>query len=112
VPGMTCDAWAELDLLPGNGPPPAAEPTQAPGHGGDARVLGQEISHRLFSAGLDLDFALSLDGDGPAADRLRHAVAELDEAIKDLRHLMLGVPGPAAGAVPDGLSDDEGSGPR
>lgn len=75
----------------------------------DAAALGQAISHHLFSAGLDLDFALSLDGNGPAGGRLRHAVAELDQAVKDLRHLMLAVPGPTAGAAPDRLSGDEGS---
>ena len=91
--------------------PPAAS-HRDPGHADEVGGLGQAICHRLFSAGLDLDFALSLDGDGPAADRLRHAVAELDEAIKDLRHLMLAMPGPAAGAAPDGLFGNEGSQPR
>lgn len=43
------------------------------------------------------------------AGRLRHAVAELDEAVKDLRHLMLIVTGPSAEAAPDGLSHDAGS---
>jgi hypothetical protein len=105
---MTRDAWVELDVTAGRRPS-VAEPAQGLGDGGGAGVLGQQISHRLFSAGLDLDFALSLDGNGPASDRLRHAVAELDEAIKDLRHLMLAAPGPAAGAVPDGRAGVEGS---
>jgi hypothetical protein len=96
---MTREAWVDLDATASRRPP-AAKPTQSLGDGGGADVLGQEISHRLFSAGLDLDFALSLDGNGPATDRLRHAVAELDEAIKDLRRLMLGMPRPAAGAGP------------
>jgi hypothetical protein len=54
-------------------------------------VFGQTISNRLFSAGLDLHFVLMMVRDGPGRHRLEHAVAELDEAIKDLRHLMLAV---------------------
>ncbi len=57
----------------------------------DAGALGQAISNRLFSAGLDLDFALTLTGNGPARMRLEHAVTQLDEAIKELRHLVIAV---------------------
>ncbi len=59
----------------------------------DAGALGQAISNRLFSAGLDLDFALTLTGNGPARMRLEHAVTQLDEAIKELRHLVIAVIG-------------------
>ncbi len=69
--------------------------------GGEVDALGQEIVGRLFRAGLDLHFALTLTADGRSANRLQHAVAELDRAIHDLRHLMLAVPGSAAGAAPD-----------
>ena len=82
--GMTRDACADLEVSPGRRPPPAAEPTQGLGYDGDAGALGRAISHRVFSAGLD----------------------------KDLWHLTLAVPGPAAGAVPDGLSGNEGFEPR
>ncbi len=113
MPGMTREAWADLDMTVGGRPPPAAdELVYDLGYVGDVGALGQAICHRLFSAGLDLDCALSLDGEGPAADRMRHAVVELDDAIKDLRHLMLAVSGPLAGAVPDGRCGDKGSGPR
>jgi len=69
-----------------------------PWYDGDARELGQVIAARLFSAGLDLHSALTLIADGPVSDRLYHAVDELDEAIRDLRHLVLALPGPTAGA--------------
>jgi hypothetical protein len=106
---MTRSVWADQGLPPDCGPLPAAsEPACDLGSGGDVGALGEAISRRLFSAGLDLDFALSLDGNGPVAGRLRHAVAELDQAVKDLRSLMFAVPGPASGAAPDRLSDDEG----
>ena len=73
----------------------------------DAGVLGQAISNRLFSAGLDLDFALTLTGNGPARMRMEHAVTQLDEAIKELRHLMIAVieQAPVIGQTPR-LEDD------
>lgn len=87
---------------------PSSLPAPDPGQDNDAGALGQAIANRLFSAGFDLHFALALAGDGasPAAQRLRHAVGELDEAIKDLRHLMLTVLAPADGAGPDGTAID------
>ncbi len=107
MPGMTREAWVDMDRAAARRPPPAAtESARGLGYGGDVGLLGQAICHHLFSAGLDLDSALSLDGDGPAADRIRHAIAELDDAVKDLRHLMLAMSGPLAGAVPYGRSGD------
>jgi hypothetical protein len=76
------------------------------GQGDDVGALAQAISGRLLSAGLDLNSALMRCGDGPASAGLWHAVAELDEAITDLRRLVLAVPGPAAGAGPDGGQRD------
>jgi hypothetical protein len=67
----------------------------------DTGSLGQAIVNRLFSAGLDLALVRSQIPDGPAADRLSHAVSQLDEAIIDLRRLMLAVAGiPARPASP------------
>jgi hypothetical protein len=54
-------------------------------------ALGQAIATRLFSAGLALNSALSRIRDGPAADRVRQAVDDIDEAIRDVRRLMLSV---------------------
>jgi len=83
------------------GPPPFRWPNDdVPDLGcdGDVRAVGQQIAARLFIAGLDLHSALTLIADGPVADRLYHAIAELDEAIRDLRHLVVALPGPTAGA--------------
>lgn len=90
----------------------AGTPGSGFGFAGAAGVLGQAVVSRLSSAGLDVDFALMLVHDGPAADRLRHAVDELDEAIASLRRLMLAVPGviPDAGARgADGEQDPAGA---
>ena len=57
----------------------------------DAGVLAETIVSRLFSAGMDLHFALMVTGDGVVAPKLRHAIGELDEALKSLRHLMLAI---------------------
>lgn len=54
-------------------------------------ALGDEISNRLFLAGLDLCSALGLVKNGPARERLEQAISELDDSIKDLRLLMLAV---------------------
>jgi hypothetical protein len=83
------------------GPPPFRWPdddVRDPWCDGDVRARGQGIAARLFIAELDLHSALTLIADGPVADRLYHAIAELDGAIRDLRHLVLAVPGPTAGA--------------
>lgn len=69
------------------------------GHAGDqAGQLGHAVIVRLLTAGLELNSALTRIRDGPAADRVRHAVDELDAAIRDLRQLLLAQPGPDAGA--------------
>ena len=69
----------------------APQGVAAENHAADPGVCGEAISNRLFSAGLDLHFVLMMVHDGPGRRRLEHAVAELDDAIKDLRHLMLAV---------------------
>lgn len=52
---------------------------------------GQEISDHLFTAGLDLHFTLMTLGDSPGRDRVEHAVSEIDDALKALRHLMAAI---------------------
>ena len=47
-----------------------------------------EVVNRLFSAGLSLEGARSIIGDGPAGDRVAAAASELDRAIRDIRALM------------------------
>jgi hypothetical protein len=58
---------------------------------GQAAALGQAISNRLFSVGLDLHFVMMTRHEGPGVPRLEHAIAEIDDAIKDLRHLMVAI---------------------
>jgi hypothetical protein len=88
-----------------SGPPSIPRPADPDGLGGrtwpgyhsdsaapaEAAALAQVISHRLFSAGLDLHFVMMARRDGPCTPRLEHAIAEIDDALKDLRHLMLAI---------------------
>lgn len=61
------------------------------GASGEVAALGQAISNRLFSAGLDLNFVMMTRHDEPGVRRLEQAITEIDDAIKDLRHLMLAI---------------------
>ena len=87
------------------GPPIPPRPAHPDGLGGRSRAgchadsgapgltaaLGQAISNRLFSAGLDLDFVMMTRHDEPGVRRLEHAITEIDDAIKELRHLMVAI---------------------
>lgn len=77
---------------------------------GDARLrppsalpveLGESAIAHVFRAGLHLNVVLALAGDDTLESRLRGAIGELDEAVRDLRNLMLAVPGTAAGTPPE-----------
>lgn len=70
---------------------------------GDARVLGQAIAARLLSAGIELNSSLMQCRDCPAEDQIRHAVADLDEAVKGLHRLMFLLPGLALDTDPDAI---------
>jgi len=81
-------------LPPGSSQPPedgrAAGPAEAiPGQAEDreriALGLNDVVVRRLLSAGQDLQAALGLMGDHPANGKVRHAVAEMDQAIRDIR---------------------------
>jgi hypothetical protein len=50
-----------------------------------ARGLNDIVVHRLFAAGLDLHAALGMVSVGHAADKIYHAIGELDQAIRDIR---------------------------
>jgi len=52
-------------------------------------ALGQAISSRLFSVGLDLHFVLGLTTHPAARARLEGTIYELDDVIKDVRRLAL-----------------------
>jgi hypothetical protein len=75
---------------------------RSPGDGHDADERGQRIANCLFSAGMDVQFALMVAGDGPAGPQLRHAVDQLDDAIRELRFLMLAIPEQGASPSVDG----------
>lgn len=84
--------WAES--LQTDGVEPRREAGAPPG-GGQSRaadidpgMYAQTISNHLFSAGLDLHFTLMTLHDGPGRDRVEQAITEIDDAIRDLRHLM------------------------
>jgi hypothetical protein len=59
------------------------------------------VVQRLFAAGLELQAALGLIGDHPAADKVGRAVSELDLTIMDLRDAVFGAAVPAARAAED-----------
>lgn len=75
---------------------PAADagyPLPAP----EVTALGQSVTLRLLSAGLDLNVALTQAHDEAETRRLRRAVRELDAAVRELRRLVLAVPGSSSG---------------
>jgi hypothetical protein len=43
------------------------------------------VVRRIFAAGLDLHVALGLIGEHRGADKIYHAIDELDNAIRDIR---------------------------
>ena len=81
-------------LPPGSPPAPedgrAAGPAQAiPGQAEDrARIapgLNDVVVRRLLTAGQDLQAAPRLRGNHPASGKVRHAVDEVDQAIRDIQ---------------------------
>ena len=50
-----------------------------------ARDMNDVVIHRIFAAGLDLQAAVGLIGDQRVASKIRHAIDELDQAIRDIR---------------------------
>ena len=61
---------------------PALRPTRDPPPGRDRDDL---VVRRLRSAGQDLQAALGLMADHPASAQISHALAELDQAIRDIQ---------------------------
>lgn len=97
-----CDDRAGSTAGPGGRTAGPAQPPReppAPGEGGSAAaaqrraeipdrmaaVMNHLLVHRLFSAGLSLETALEMLGDHPATGRIRDAVTDLDQAIRELR---------------------------
>jgi hypothetical protein len=63
-----------------------------------ARGLNDIVVRRLFAAGLDLHAALGILGDHRAADRISHAIGELDHAIRGIRDTIFDGGAPRQGA--------------
>ena len=61
-----------------------AIPDQAEDRERIAQRLNDVVVRRLLAAGQDLQAALGLLGDHPASGKIRHAVDEMDQAIRDI----------------------------
>jgi hypothetical protein len=92
IPGVlsaatTTPAPAVPRVEPTRGPPPGSP--QAPEGGSAASpaeaLRSDVVVRRLLTAGQDLQAALGLMSDHPASGKIRHAVDELDQAIRDIR---------------------------
>ena len=63
-----------------------AEATPAQAEDRKQIALGlNDVVVRLLTAGQDLQAALGLMGNHPASGKVRHAVEEMDQAIRDIR---------------------------
>src|SRR5579863_9778395 len=65
--------------------PPRAIPGQAEDRERIALGLDDVVVRRLVTAGQDLQAALGLMGNHPASGQVRHAVDEMNQAIRDIR---------------------------
>jgi len=85
---------------------PAVPPVRFPGQAEDreriATGLNDVVVRRLRIAGEDLQAALGLLADHPANGKIRHAVGELDQAIRDIPDTVFDRP--AGGQPPPGTS--------
>lgn len=82
---------SELEDAPAVGRAARLSISHSPGREGSEEVtgLGHEVAARFLSASLEVQSALSLLDEGPAADRCARALGELDQAIRRVRHLTL-----------------------
>jgi hypothetical protein len=71
----------EGDRAPG---PAEAIPGQAEDRERIALGLNDVVVRRLLTAGQDLQAALGLMGNHPASGKIRHAVDEMDQALRDI----------------------------
>ena len=61
-----------------------ASPAQAEDRKRIALGLNDVVVRRLLTAGQDLQAALGLMGNHPASGKIRHAVDEMDQAVRDI----------------------------
>jgi hypothetical protein len=54
-----------------------------------AQGINDVVVRRIFAAGLDLQAALGLIGEHRGASKIWHAIDELDQAVKDIRDIIL-----------------------
>ena len=66
-----------------------------------ARALGEGTVHRIFEAGLIVQGVLRLIDDPVATSRIEHAVEVLDEAVKEIRRVVIGLASPEGDPPPD-----------
>jgi hypothetical protein len=105
IPGVlsTTPAPAAPRVRPAPGLPPGSVPAPEdarvtapaeaiPGQAEDreriALGLNDAVVGRLLTAGQDLQAALGLIGNHPASSKIRHAVDEMDQAIRDIRDII------------------------
>ena len=111
----TTPAPAERRVEPTRGPPPGTAQAVEGGSGPAEAILALAEDHErialglndivvrpLFTAGLDLQAALRLIGDHPASSKIRHAVDELDQAIRDIQDIRNTIVDHPAGQQPPG----------
>lgn len=90
-----------MTAAPGRNPPAgrsadSAETTWRLVEGRD-RIAGEisdVVVHRLYTVGLSLQGALGLMDGHRAGENIKDAIAELDQAIVDLRGAVFGAPAP------------------
>jgi hypothetical protein len=108
IPGVlsaatTAPAPAVPQVRPGPGLPQAPEDGRAaspagaiPGQAEDreriALGMNDVVVRRLLAAGQDLQAALGVMGNHPASGTIRHAMDELDQAIRDIPDVILDHP--------------------
>jgi hypothetical protein len=72
-------------LPPGSPQAPEAIASQAEDRERIVLGLNDVVVRRLLTAGQDLQAALGLMDNHPASGKIRHAVGEMDQAIRDIR---------------------------
>ena len=84
IPG----AYSSTTTTPTRAVPRAGPAGASPGQAEDRKriVLGLNdvVVRRLLTAGQDLQAALGLMGNHPATGKIRHAVDEMDQAVRDI----------------------------
>lgn len=77
------------DSVTDRGPPAQVGRSLEPARSEEVAALGHTVTSRLAAAALDLHAALTMIGDGPAAQRCASALDQLDYAIRQVRQLVL-----------------------